>query len=255
MAISSGPFTLNLTETVRLSGALHDRWEIDYAGERFAWHHLPAGAKTAAVIEAFSDAIAVWCAELQEAPAEQAPDPVAVLRLVDIATDTELGRMPWAAEVPGLRNWIPNEDSPTWLLTSTTPPMCMPMSEAEFARLRPAMTALHAERLEREEAAARSAAAAIPRRAWIAKLLPGAVLTHAPEAWRSPSSWEIRHVVGEGSLTGISGATAARLVGVTPQNWRKYTASEDAKHRQRIGFAMWHTLLHALDIQRLPTWS
>jgi len=255
MAISSGPFTLNLTETVRLSGTLHDRWEIDYAGERFAWHHLPAGAKQAAVIDAFVDDIAAWCQELQEAPAGQGPEPVAVLRLVNLATDTEVGRMPWSAEVPGLRNGIPDEQFPTWLLASTTPPMCMPMCEDEFARLRPAMTALYAERVEREEEAARLAAAAIPSRAWIAKLLPGAVLTHDPEAWRAPSSWEIRHVVGEGSLTGISGATAARLVGVTPQNWRKYTASEDAKHRQRIGFAMWHTLLHALDIQPLPTWS
>lgn len=91
----------------------------------------------------------------------------------------------------------------------------------------------------------------LPPLAWIAELLPEDVLTDDPAEWRSPSSWEIRHVVGEGSFTGISGAKAAALVGVNPQSMRKYTAREGAKSRQPISFAMWHLLLHRLGIQNL----
>lgn len=90
-----------------------------------------------------------------------------------------------------------------------------------------------------------------PPLAWIADLLPEDVTTDDPDAWRAPTSWEIRHVVGEGSFVGISGAKAAALVGVNPQSMRKYTAREGAKSRQPISFAMWHLLLHRLGIQNL----
>lgn len=85
---------------------------------------------------------------------------------------------------------------------------------------------------------------------WIANLLPDAVLHTDPELWLAPTAWELRHVVGEGSLTGISGAKAAEMVGITPSNFRKYTASDSAKNRQPISYAAWHLLLQRLHILR-----
>lgn len=253
--ISVGPFTLTTTERLNLSGAPHERWEIDYAGERFAWHHIPADSKHGEVAAAFADDIAAWCAELQDEPTNTKREAEPYLKLIDAATDEVLGTMPWSAEVEGLRNAIPDERHPTWLVTSTHPIMAMPMRDEEFSRLRPALVALHSERLERAEEQRKQVLAKNPSRGWICKLLPSAVLTSNPEEWRAPSSWEIRHIVGEGSLTGISGAKAADLVGISPTNFRKYTASDDAKNRQKMGFAVWHSLLHLLDIQRLALWS
>lgn len=250
-----GPFTLNIAERLNLSGAPHERWEISYSGERFAWHHLPAGAKHSVIAAEFADDIAAWCADLHdEAPAADTQH-TPHLRLIDVATGEVLGSMPWAAEVPGLRNAIPDERCPTWLVTSSHPQMAMSMSEEEFFRLRPAMVALHTERLERADDERRLMIENTPARSWITKLLPGAILTNNPDQWRAPTSWEVRHIVGEGSLTGISGAKAAELVGISPTNFRKYTASDDAKNRQNMGFAVWHTLLHSLDIQRMKPWS
>lgn len=91
-----------------------------------------------------------------------------------------------------------------------------------------------------------------PDNAWIADLLPDDVLTHDASEWRAPTAWEIRHIVGTGSFIGISGAKAAELIGVSPTNFRKYTAGEGAKNRQKMSFAMWHLLLHRLGVQRCP---
>ena len=90
-----------------------------------------------------------------------------------------------------------------------------------------------------------------PRLSWIAGLLPDDVLTTSSEQWRAPTDLEIRCVVGEHSFTGITGAAAADLCGVTPQNFRKYTAADGSASRQNISFAMWHLLLHRLAIQNL----
>lgn len=87
-------------------------------------------------------------------------------------------------------------------------------------------------------------------RGWIANLLRAEVTTTDAEAWQAPSSWEIRHVVGEGSLTGITGAAAAALVGMTSQNFRKYLAADGASTRQKISYAAWHLLLKKLDVLR-----
>ena len=89
-----------------------------------------------------------------------------------------------------------------------------------------------------------------PTNGWIANLLPDAVLHTDPAQWRAPTAWELRHVVGEGSFTGISGAKAAALVGITPANFRKYTASDTAHNRQPISYAAWHLLLQRLHILR-----
>ena len=85
---------------------------------------------------------------------------------------------------------------------------------------------------------------------WIANLLPDVVITNNPDDWRAPTSFEVRHVVGEGSFTGLSGAKAASLVGMTPANFRKYTAQDSAKNRQNISFAAWHLLLIRTGVLR-----
>lgn len=253
--ISVGPFTLSITERLNLSGVPHDRWDISYSEQRFAWHHVPAGASQSEIAAAFSDDISAWCVELHDEADTPALEPVDYLKLIDVATDQVVGTMPWAAEVEGLRNAIPDARFPTWLVTNTSPALAMPMTRDEFNRLRPAMVALHTERLDRAEGEARQKRAATPSRGWICKLLPGAVLSQNPATWRAPSSWEIRHIVGEGSLTRISGAKAAGLIGVTASNFRKYTAADDARTRQNMGFAMWHALLHTLDVQHMHRWS
>ncbi|WP_428142971.1 hypothetical protein [Delftia acidovorans] len=91
-----------------------------------------------------------------------------------------------------------------------------------------------------------------PRRAWIAGMFSEEVLTHNAIDWRPPTAWELRHIVGEGSLTGITGAAVAEMVGVSSANFRKYIARDDATTRQNMSFAMWHLLLHRLGVQRMP---
>jgi len=88
------------------------------------------------------------------------------------------------------------------------------------------------------------------RLGWVANLLPAEVMTDDIEQWRAPTSWEIRHVVGEGSFSGTSGAKAAALVGMTAQNFRKYTAADGASTRQNISFSAWHLLLQKLGVKR-----
>ena len=80
-------------------------------------------------------------------------------------------------------------------------------------------------------------------------LLPPDVLSEDPGAWRAPTSAEIRVVIGKDSATGLPGAQAAHLVGVLPQNFRKYTAADDAASRQKMSFAMWHLLLHRTGVK------
>lgn len=85
---------------------------------------------------------------------------------------------------------------------------------------------------------------------WVANLLPDDVMTNDPEQWRAPTRWEIRHVVGEGSFSGTSGAKAASLIGMTAQNFRKYTAADGASTRQSISYAAWHLLLRKMGVKR-----
>lgn len=85
-----------------------------------------------------------------------------------------------------------------------------------------------------------------PSSAYIADLLPPEVLTDDPSAWRPPTAAEIRIVIGKDSETGLSGADAARLVGVFPQSFRKYTAVDGAS---AMSFAVWHLLLHRIGVK------
>lgn len=85
---------------------------------------------------------------------------------------------------------------------------------------------------------------------WIAKMLDPAILSEDAQVWRAPSSWEIRHVVGEHSLIGISSVKTSEMMGVTPANFRKYMASGTAKNRHAISFSTWHLLLHLFGVKR-----
>jgi len=129
--------------------------------------------------------------------------------------------------LPGMTGSIPDNQSEMWAKAGL---MAMPTNLHNWAGI----VALHQ---------------ALPY-GWIGNLLPETVMTTDPEAWRAPTAWEIRHVVGEGSFTGISGAKAAAIVGITPANFRKYTASDSAKNRQSISYAAWHLLLIKMGVTR-----
>ena len=86
---------------------------------------------------------------------------------------------------------------------------------------------------------------------WIQGLLPIEVLEQDPTYWRPPTAAEIRLVVGRDSHTGMSGASAAKLIGVNTASFRKYTAREDAINQQKMSYAAWHLLLHKAGIRHV----
>lgn len=85
---------------------------------------------------------------------------------------------------------------------------------------------------------------------WIASMLDPAILSGDAHVWRAPNPWEIRHVVGEHSLIGVSSVKTAEMLGITPPNFRKYMASGSAKNRHAIGFSTWHLLLHFFGVKQ-----
>lgn len=224
-AFSSGPFAFeSAARGLKINGEHCYQWTLHYGQRELAMDTLPDSFTQDDIREAFGDDIGSF---VRKAQAEHAPD---VLELIEEATGEALARIAVTTLPDRFSGCIPDDRFPYWLLTAEKPRRGMPVTLQEFAGL------------------ARSLAA--PVNSWIAGLLPDDVLTDDPAEWRAPTSWEIRHVVGEGSLTGISGAKAAALVGVTPQGFRKYTAADRAKTRQSISFAMWHLLLHKLGVTR-----
>lgn len=224
MDFRSGPFEFaRAPKGVTVNGASHHFWAVYYGAQLLAEKRLPAESTQAAVRDAFAPVIGCFIAEAKEQAASDTYHLVAaggsVLAVVELDG------------FPGMTGCIPDDRFPLWLVTASKPTHGKPVSMPEFCR-----------------AVADHQSAPL---SWVAGLLPNAVLTSDPEDWQAPSSWHIRHVVGEGSFTGVTGAAAAALVGVTPQNFRKYTAADDARTRQPISFAMWHLLLHKLGVQRL----
>jgi hypothetical protein len=243
-----GPFSFTRGERV---GPDRRTWEMRYGREFLAGKTLPESASRIDIAEEFDGIRADFIREHTPmiAPA-QAPlahgYEVRLVKSADAsgAEDGTLGRFLALAPIEGLSAGLINSTAPTWLVADSLG-AAVAMGEPEFMRLKDAHAAI-AEALQ----AVPQPPAAHPN-AWIAELLPDAVLGEDPAAWRAPSSWELRHVVGEWSFTGISGAGAAALVGVTPQNFRKYTALDSAKNRQQMSFAMWHLLLHRLGVKLL----
>jgi hypothetical protein len=219
---STGPFSFQPGAVRTVNGIKTKQWEMHYGVTFLAALTLPESATQAEIADAFDGTRAQF---IDDAQRQFAPD---LLRLTDADGET-LATIRVSSWPTGMSIGIPDDRFPSWLCTETKPTSCMPVSLDEFAQI-----------------AARRAA---PPRAWIAGLLPDDVLTTTAEDWQAPTAHEIRHIVGEGSLTGVTGAAAAALVGVTPQNFRKYLAADDATTRQKISFAMWHLLLAQLGVQ------
>lgn len=87
------------------------------------------------------------------------------------------------------------------------------------------------------------------KNAWIADLLPASTLTENSAAWTPPSASLIGLIAGKHSLTGVSNAEAARILGVTPQNFRRFTSVKDGVSNQTMSFAAWHYLLTRLSVR------
>jgi len=87
-----------------------------------------------------------------------------------------------------------------------------------------------------------------PQRYWISQVLPASSLTTEIERWEPPCSWAVRHLMGEESFAGKKITEIADLVGVSPRNFRAYSASEGTRNRYKIPFATWHLLLQRLEI-------
>lgn len=249
-AFSSGPFSFDpAARGVALNGRAARRWTLRYSGQVIAEKHVDDDATHEVVRDAFEESIDRFCRVAQEnATGRKEGDPprerVEIVRLVrstdmtGVAGET-IGQFVARAAIPGLTAGLIDDRFETWLVAAS-PSRALPMSRAEFERLAAAHAAIPAPAAPRDER---------PMRAWIAGLLSPDVLTPDVDQWRAPTSWELRHIVGEGSLTGVTGARAAALVGISPQNFRKYTAHDAAKNRQPISYAAWHLLLHKLGVQ------
>jgi hypothetical protein len=86
--------------------------------------------------------------------------------------------------------------------------------------------------------------------AFAARVLPKEVLSDDPDSWCTPTSDEVRLVVGRNSATKVTGANAARLVGITEAAFRKYLANQGSSRRHSMSFSAWHLLLHRLGLKQ-----
>lgn len=213
MEIKQGPFTLERRS---------NQWHLFYASQELAMHTLSAQADTATVLEAFEQDRADFIKRTQAAHDLQRVD------LIDFEADDPVAHF-YTQDMCGMTAGLIDDRSRYWI-RSADRRYSLEVTLEQYAQI-----------VKKHE---------VMRSAWITELLPADILTSDPQEWRAPTSWEIRHVVGEGSFTGISGAKAAELVGVTAQNFRKYTAADGAATRQKMSFAMWHLLLQKLEIKR-----
>lgn len=241
-----GPFTVSPAGQITLNGLQKQLFDIEYGHETMR-DRIPVTPGTQSqVASQLEDALASVVSDLKgsEPKPQEVPFDIRWIELIDQKTGNAIDSMPWEAEIPGLSAGLIDDRFETWLVVDGR---SMPIEIEEFERLKKA----HYAALNARAVAEKPASTFKPKYGWIANLLPDNVMTIDPEEWRAPSSWEIRHVVGEGSLIGISGSKAAALVGVNPSSFRKYTAQDGAKSRQNMSFAMWHLLLHRLDVQVL----
>ena len=219
----SGPFEYRAGQRTKLAGQPSIEWSLCYAGKTLAERFVSAVATRSAVQEAFSDDVAEFTARARK---EYAPDR---FELIDFETGDAVAVF-FAHSVPDMTPGLIDDRSRYWVRSGDRL-RSRPVTLSGFG----ALTAAHQ----------------APALSWAAGLLPEDVLTLDAADWRAPTAWEIRHVVGEGSFTGVTGAKAAALAGVLPQNFRKYTAADGAASRQNMSFAMWHLLLHRLGVQQL----
>jgi hypothetical protein len=214
-----GPFRFEpLGDLVFLGGIQCQKWGLFYANKKWASDFVEITATRTAIRNEFEEVISAWIREARE------KDSARRVHLVTpggaVLCTARLSSLP-----EGVSSCIPDDRFPFWLITDTTPTRGMPVTLGEWTRIAKAHSA--------------------PRLFWITDVLPGAVLTHDVGVWRPPTPFEIRHVVGEGSLTGVAGDCAAAKVGMTPQNFRKYLGGT-----QKMPFAVWHLLLNRLEVQQ-----
>ncbi len=220
---SSGPFEFSpAARRINLCGKPHRTWTLAYGDSSLSEKALPEELSQQQVREEFGADIAAFILRQRETYA------AAKIELIDSETDTRAGHF-FSDSMCGMSAGLIDDRSKYWIRSSDRL-YSLPVTIDQYARI-VSEHAAHA-------------------RGWICSLLPEDVLTSDAVDWRAPSSWEIRHVVGEGSFTGVTGAAAAALVGVTAQNFRKYTARDVASTRQNMSFAMWHLLLSKLEIKR-----
>ncbi len=219
-AFQIGPFDYTPAKARTLNGVPQTEWALSYGGKLVgsAW----IAGDRAQVVEALAAQRADFTARLC---LDNTPDRLILRRWDDAAPLDSMLLESWPDELAGS---VANDSSEFW-------------AEVEGSKRRMPVTLEHWARLRARHSALNST--------WIAGLLPAQVLAREPSEWRAPTSWELRHLVGEGGFTGWSGAQAAAMVGVTPQNFRKYTARDGASTRQNMSFAMWHLLLHKLGVQ------
>ena len=218
-----GPFAFQKLNEYRLNSVPVTNWKLSYDNERLATLTANSSANQTEVIEVFEDALIKF---RSAAVIDGAGCKVELLDVIGGNTVAHFISTEWPE---GMSPCIPDNRWQHWIAVgSSKKPVETP---SEFYALRDRLRA--------------------PPLHWVAALLPENTLTLDPDTWQAPTAWVIRHVVGEGSFTGLSGAKAAALVGVTPQNFRKYMATDSAATRQNISFAMWHLLLHRLGVQKL----
>ncbi|MFN9470907.1 hypothetical protein [Acidovorax sp.] len=222
-SFESGPFEYVPIEERQVNGAPHIAWEVRYGRQLVERCDLPVGTDRHEVQRAFADPRAQFTAKncLAHSPK------TLVLQRWD--SGDPLASFTVETVPEAMRDRKADVHSEFWLRLRNTR-LRMPVTLAEYAEI------------------VRTHGA--PDWHWITGLLRPQVTTRNVGEWIAPTSWEIRHIVGEGSFTGVSGAQAAALVGVTPQNFRKYTARDGASTRQNISFAMWHLLLSRMHVQR-----
>ena len=246
----AGPFTFEAVgRPLTINGQISHRWAMLYGSEVLAEKSLDLPSGNGQVAEQFGDVRAAFIRGHQP-KATKRKNPLADGYRVRLVHSTEVtgsmgaqaGEFLALAPIQGVSKGMIDDRFPMWLVCDLG---SVPMGADEFERLQAAHEAI-ADALQHRAVTAESPMSF----AWLTDLLPAELLSDDPDVWRAPSSWELRHVVGEGSFTGVTGAKAAELVGVLPQNFRKYTAKDGASSRQAMSFAMWHLLIHKLGVKR-----
>ena len=87
------------------------------------------------------------------------------------------------------------------------------------------------------------------KNAWIADLLPAATLSEDPAVWVPPTATQLGILAGKHSATGASNADAAKILGMTPQNFRRFTSVKPGVSNQTISYSAWHYLLSRLGVR------
>ena len=219
----NGPFTFSSGRIINVNGTPSRRWAMRYGDVQIAEKVVPGpNIVLSELFEAFQKDRAAVIRDLQK------KSTIHSINLIDYANDAVVASFE-SFDMCGMTPGLINDSSDYWIC-SADGKYSRNVSLQDWGRI-----------VSQHEA---------PEHAWIAAALPDDVMSEDAEAWRAPTSWELRHVVGEGSFTGVTGAKAAELVGVMPQNFRKYTARDDAASRQKISFAMWHLLLHKLGVKK-----